>query len=367
MSQRLGLGSDGSPWSVWSSHKNDTASGHEAQGSNKTHKAASEAQAGRNVTLDPKANAAFVILARNSDVWDIIDSIRGVEDRFNHRYHYNYVFLNDEPFSEEFKRHTSAIASGLCTYGQVPESQWKNHGDWIDEDRAARARQEMADKKVIYGDSVSYREMCRYQSGFFWRHPLLDTYDYYWRIEPSVKYYCDIEYDPFVFMRDHKKKYGWIISLYEYAETIETLWSTTQDFIKQHPEYLAKDNLEEFVSNDKGKTYSRCHFWSNFEIGDLSFFRSQAYQSYFDHLDQAGGFMYERWGDAPVHSIAASLFLSKDEIHWFGGAGRQPGYGIGYWHNPFGHCPKNSVDHKDSFEDHWYSCTKKYKQIMGIN
>lgn len=27
------------------------------------------------------------------------------------------------------------------------------------------------------------RKMCRYQSGFFWRHPLLDNYKYYWRIE----------------------------------------------------------------------------------------------------------------------------------------------------------------------------------------
>lgn len=38
---------------------------------------------------------------------------------------------------------------------------------------------------------------------------------------------------------------------------------------------------------------------------------------YFEHLDKAGGFFYERWGDAPVHSIAASLFLPKDQIHFF--------------------------------------------------
>jgi hypothetical protein len=30
-----------------------------------------------------------------------------------------------------------------------------------------------------------------------------------------------------------------------------------------------------------------------------------------------GGFFYERWGDAPVHSLAAALFLKPEEIHFF--------------------------------------------------
>ena len=35
--------------------------------------------------------------------------------------------------------------------------------------------------------------------------------------------------------------------------------------------------------------------WSNFEIGDLNFWRSEAYVKFFEHLDEAGGFYYERW------------------------------------------------------------------------
>ena len=33
--------------------------------------------------------------------------------------------------------------------------------------------------------------------------------------------------------------------------------------------------------------YNLCHFWSNFEIGDLRFFRSEAYQRYFSYLDRS--------------------------------------------------------------------------------
>ena len=35
----------------------------------------------------------------------------------------------------------------------------------IDEDKATKAREEMVRKKVIYGHSVTYRNMCRYNSG----------------------------------------------------------------------------------------------------------------------------------------------------------------------------------------------------------
>lgn len=76
---------------------------------------------------------------------------------------------------------------------------------------------------------------------------------------------------------------------------------------------LAKNDSLSFVSDD-GKGYNLCHYWSNFEIIDLSFTRSQAYNSYFETLDKDGGFFYERWGDAPVRSIAASLMLNSSEI-----------------------------------------------------
>jgi alpha 1,2-mannosyltransferase len=52
----------------------------------------------------PRANATFVILARNTDLDNTVRSVREVEDRFNTRHHYPFVLLNDEPFTDEFKR-----------------------------------------------------------------------------------------------------------------------------------------------------------------------------------------------------------------------------------------------------------------------
>lgn len=320
----------------------------------------------KSYSKDNKIKATFVTLARNRDLWELIGSIRSVEDRFNHRFGYDWVFLNDEPFSEEFKRTVSAVVSGTTKFGLIPKEHW-SFPEWIDLDKAAATREQMRQDKVIYGDSISYRHMCRFESGFFYRHELMAEYDYYWRVEPSIKLYCDIEYDLFRFMQDNKKSYGFTISLHEYEATIKTLWKTTREFMKEHPEHLHKDNMLDFISDDGGVSYNMCHFWSNFEIGALSLWRSQAYTDYFEYLDKAGGFFYERWGDAPVHSIAAALFLPRDEIHFFDD--------VGYYHVPFHNCPIDSefrlahkcmCNPKDDFTFRGYSCGNKFYQVNQL-
>lgn len=209
----------------------------------------------------PRMNATFVTLARNSDLYEIVKSIRQVEDRFNHRYGYDWVFLNDAPFDDDFKKVTSNLVSGKTRYGLIPEDHW-SFPEWIDQDKAAAVRKDMAERKIIYGDSISYRHMCRYESGFFFRHEIMKEYEWYWRVEPSIELFCDIEYDTFEYMAKNDKKYSFVISLYEYIETIPTMWDSVKTFMKEHPEHLAKDNSMDFLSDDNGKTYNKCHFVS---------------------------------------------------------------------------------------------------------
>lgn len=145
--------------------------------------------------------------------------------------------------------------------------------------------------------------MCRYNSGFFFNHPLLTKYAWYWRVEPEIDFLCNIPYDPFAFMRKHGKVYGFVIALPEYWETIPTLWETTKQFCRENPSFIAQNNALDFIVDDKeglDGEYNLCHFWSNFEIASMDFWRSEPYTKYFETLDNTGGFFYERWGDAPV-------------------------------------------------------------------
>lgn len=278
-----------------------------------------------------KARAAIVILARNSDIEGLNKTIPQFESTFNGKFQYPYVFLNDVPFNENFKTAMKRLTKAEMKFGTIPHEHW-SYPAWINQTKAAEVRMDMKRRNIIYGDSLPYRHMCRYNSGFFFRHPLLKDYDFYWRVEPWVEFYCKVNYDPFLFMQQNDKKYGFVIMLPEYIETVPTLWKTVKSFMKENEHLVNKDNCLKMF-DDGTETYNLCHFWSNFEIGDLNFFRSDKYLKYFDYLDKAGGFFYERWGDAPVHSIAAAMFLKKEQIHWF--------EDIGYFHNPFRNCPSN--------------------------
>ncbi|KAJ2523040.1 alpha 1,2-mannosyltransferase 2.4.1 [Coemansia sp. RSA 2049] len=272
--------------------------------------------------------AAMVALVRNSELDGMRATIRQVEDRFNRRFGYPYVFINDEDFTEEFKEGVRAMTKAPVHFGKLPPEHW-GLSEHVTEEAVQEALKRNKDR-YIYGGSYSYRLMCRYQSGFVHKHPLLKDLDYYWRIEPGVSYFCDIPYDPFRYMRDNRLVYGFTISPMEKADTVETLWETTRNWILQNPDLLPDKSFIRWAVTDNSK-YTMCHFWSNFEIVDLSFYRSEAYESYFQHLDRAGGFFYERWGDAPVHSLAAAMLLRKDQLHWF--------EDIGYHHPGYAHCP----------------------------
>lgn len=310
-----------------------------------------------------KANAAFVMLARNSDLNGVVSSMKQMEDRFNKKFNYPYVFLNDQPFDESFKKRVSKLTDAKVEFGIIPKDHW-HQPDSIDEKKASAAREDMVKNNVIYGGSVPYRNMCRFNSGFFYRHELLKPYRYYWRVEPDVKFFCDLNYDPFLIMQDQNKVYGFTVSLYEYEATIPSLWNTVKEFMKENPTLVSPDNAMSFLSDDGGETYNRCHFWSNFEIADLDLWRGEAYSKFFDFLDEKGGFYYERWGDAPVHSIGAALFAKKEQIHFF--------EDIGYRHEPFQHCPQGAAhtkgkcwcDESQNFDYEWYSCLKRYDSLF---
>ncbi|KAG7123345.1 Glycolipid 2-alpha-mannosyltransferase 2 like protein [Verticillium longisporum] len=83
-----------------------------------------------------------------------------------------------------------------------------------------------------------------------------------------------------------------------------------------------------------GDVWSGCHYWSNFEIGDMNFFRGRRYQDYFQAMDEAGGFFFERWGDAPIHSLGVAMLLEPSQVHHF--------EDIGYRHGEFHQCPDNA-------------------------
>ncbi|KAF3126711.1 hypothetical protein TWF703_010394 [Orbilia oligospora] len=318
--------------------------------------------------------ATLLMLARNDDLYAVRESMRRLEDRFNHKFRYPWTFMNDEPFTEEFIAITTGIASGKTEYVRVPKEHW-GFPSWVNQTHAKLQMKKMADEHIIYGGSLSYRHMCRFFSGFFFRQPVMQQYEWYWRVEPGVNFYCDQHYDPFRWLRENGKSYGFTVTLHDFRETIASLWETTERFFYENPEYVDPNNMRGFVIENTTRNgepyvdYNTCHFWTNFEIGKVSLWTSEKYLRYFDYLDKTGNFFYERWGDAPVHSVALTHMWDKKEIHFFND--------IGYEHSPFRRCPQ-AHEHGNAgrclcpldmslVDNNGFSCFEQWKKTFGDN
>ncbi|KAK7963774.1 family 15 glycosyltransferase [Apiospora saccharicola] len=319
-------------------------------------------------TSQPRANAAFVVLARNKELDGVIQSIKSIERHFNRWYHYPYVFLNDGEFNQTFKDIVRNYTSGECEFGRVGPEMW-GYPEWIDTKIAKEGIAKQGDAAVMYGGLESYHAMCRFYSGFFYKHELLAKYEWYWRLEPEIKYFCDITYDPFLMMQKENKTYGFTIAVKELRETVPNIFRYAsaykrlnniksqglwEMFVEPQPDKPKEEDQskaplpEEILRGDpgrnslpeidpdamEGESYNMCHFWSNFEIARLSWFRSKEYEDFFEMMDRSGGFWMERWGDAPIHSLAAGVLLAPRDIHYF--------RDFGYRHTTIQHCPANA-------------------------
>lgn len=139
--------------------------------------------------------------------------------------------------------------------------------------------------------------------------------------------------DPFLEMIKANKTYGFTIAVKELKETVPNIFRyasaykrvnniTSQGlwemFVEPQPEEpedvpesekMSKLPLPEEIlrgepsraslpdidpDNMEGEKYNMCHFWSNFEIAKLDFFRSKPYEEFFQMMDHSGGFWMER-------------------------------------------------------------------------
>lgn len=147
--------------------------------------------------------------------------------------------------------------------------------------------------------------------------------------------------DPFLKMIEQKKTYGFTIAIKELRETVPNvfryasaymrnnnitsrgLWEMFLEPRKKQPEVIKDALPEEIAQSDpgsgalpdidpetmEGDSYNMCHFWSNFEIARLSWFRSKEYQDFFETLDRSGGFWMERVSRCSLSSTKARKLI----------------------------------------------------------
>ncbi|KAI0861234.1 glycolipid 2-alpha-mannosyltransferase-domain-containing protein [Xylaria cubensis] len=289
--------------------------------------------------LETRPKAAFIALVRNSEVEEMVYSMIQLEARFNSRpiHQYDWVFFNDEDFSDEFMLAVKNATNSRCYFEIIPKEHW-SIPSWIDTTRFDVGRQFIGSIGVGKAWLQSYHHMCRWNAGLFALEKRLAFYEFFWRVEPGVDFSCNINYDVFRFMRDNNMAYGFNMAILDDARSFPSLWDRTKTFIKKNKDMIHQDADYDWLLHDplQGEDvlhfdhleYNNCQFYSNFEVGSLAFFRSKEHTAYFEHIDKTGGFYYERFGDAPIHTLSVSLFLPKSRIWYF----RDIGYAHDLYH-----------------------------------
>ncbi|KAJ9068885.1 hypothetical protein DSO57_1024209 [Entomophthora muscae] len=330
---------------------------------------------GNSTVLPGKVNACILVVIDNIDLTAWRPTMRSIEDRFNFKFNYTYVFLSAYPYSERFKEGVAALTSAKIEFGRIPHKQWRIP-NFVDLPKARKKIKALQEIGVTHGSSLEFRFRSRYMAGYFFQHELTKKYDYYWKIEPKSEISCNLfdNEDPFVKMQNSNLSFGFTLSTYENLDTIPSLWSSVGKISFEtelgsgasHKDGGRKSQIGSgvsFISEDKGMTYNGCHFQTAMELGAFSTFQNTHYLEYFDKLDKTGGFFYERWGDGPVKTMYLSKFKSLNDIHFFDN--------IGFNKLPYRHCPPDDgvvsrcfCNAEDNQDFKLNSCNKRFLDLL---
>ena len=159
--------------------------------------------------------------------------------------------------------------------------------------------------KRICRKTIGYRHMCRFHAKSIYEQPILVGLQYVWRLDDDSYVTRPISYDVFRLMQDRRILYGFERVVDDLRSCVVGLWSAVNDYkrkraIRSHFD-LPRDRI----------------FWNNFELSDVDFWRSPEYRDYIDYIDRTGGIYYHRWGDAPIKTLAVTLFVPKNRTHHF--------------------------------------------------
>ncbi len=128
-------------------------------------------------------------------------------------------------------------------------------------------------------------------------------------------------------MIEKEKLYGFALAIPEFVHFIPSLWKAIEDWMNTSSVSFDRLNgVKKKMSDAQCGSKSQCcldrfQYWNNFELAAFSIWRDPKYISYFDYLDKHGGFFYERWGDAPVHTFYLMTMYDVNVTHHFSNIG----------------------------------------------
>jgi hypothetical protein len=223
---------------------------------------------------------------------------------FNNKYKYPIVVFHDDLSKQDIANLRVSFHNEL---GYIPEIKF----EILDLSTPPNIS---LDKSKYYVNleefPISYRSMCNFQCWQIYQHEALKKYDYYWRLDSDSYILNEIKYDVFDYMQSNNYEYAFLAEEdRDVPLVVEGLWETTKEFIEKYN--IVPTSLNKYLKDGK---WDYNYFYTNFEISKFSFWRSDNYKLYYNHINSTGNIFYGRWGDAPIHWLAVRMFMENKQI-----------------------------------------------------
>ncbi|KZL84397.1 glycolipid 2-alpha-mannosyltransferase [Colletotrichum incanum] len=182
---------------------------------------------------DSSPRAAFVALVAEHQLDQMVNSVAQLEQRFNSKYCYDWVFFSFEELSEDFKDATSNATAGTVTYNLIAQQDWPISRS-LDPGRFEAGLRVDADVAKIR----AAHHKCRWSAGLFAQEKRLQAYDWFWMVEPGAQFMCDINVDVFRIMEAGGIAYGVSEISFQADDNSKLLLQNTKSFMAKHPDLV---------------------------------------------------------------------------------------------------------------------------------
>ena len=162
--------------------------------------------------------------------------------------------------------------------------------------------------EINAGWRIGYMHMCQFFANRIFHQPILDDFEYYCRLDTDSYILSPVQSNIFEDAKRSDTYYGFINdSLRDDPPYVIGLWETAKKFIEAHPEIPIYSKL--YTDIEERRLY-----YTNFEMCNISWFKQDTWQKFFEEVDKAGGIYKYRWGDHIIRYIGVRSFMSPEHI-----------------------------------------------------
>jgi hypothetical protein len=183
-----------------------------------------------------------------------------------------------------------------------------------------------------YYSRLGYRNMCRFWAISVFQQSFMKNVTMYFRLDTD-SYLINMPTNPFELLKSRKTSYIHAKVYKESSYQVDGLWETmlrfavlenihpyglhslANDYHEHSKEELKHMNVKDAANELLNRGYNLDYFYNNWEFSLVAIWKSDIYQKLSLYIDQSGGIIMRRWGDAPIRTMA--LHLLADSLSEF--------------------------------------------------